>query len=131
MANITIDTKGIDKLQRKLGGDIAGKALKRIVTKVAITGENEGKKRSPHDRNRLRASITHRVNGLSGWAGTNVKYGKYLDQPVTRQPHYRTTAFAGQPTAGWLTEHAFDATAKQAQEITDDEVKSIEAAWRL
>ena len=130
MATIRIDTSDLMRLRRKLGNDAIRDAAKRIVRKVAITAENEGKKRSPVDTGRLRASITHAVSGLTGWAGTNVHYGLYLDQPRTRNPHYRGGPFAGSSTSGWLTDHAFKSAAKQADDIVADEVRGIESAWR-
>jgi hypothetical protein len=130
MATIRIDTSDLTRLQRKLGGDFLSDALKRIVKKVAITAENEGKKRSPVDTGRLRASITHATQNLTGWAGTNVRYGLYLDQPRTRRPNYRNGPFSGGSTAGWLTDKAFKSAAMQAEDIVADEVRTIESAWR-
>jgi hypothetical protein len=130
MATIRIDTSDLTRLQRKLGGDFLSDALKRIVKLTARAAENEGKKRSPVDHGILRSRITNAVSGLSGWAGTNVFYGRHLDQPRTRRPHYRDGPFIGQSTKGWLTEHAFKATEPLAKEFVADEVRTIESAWR-
>jgi hypothetical protein len=130
MADVTIQITGLTPLLGKVSGTVLADAVKRLVTQAAVLAENEGKKRSPVDTGRLRASIVHKVAGTSGWAGTNVKYGLYLDQPRTRNPHYRGGPYSGSSTAGWLTEHAFQATARQVQQLTSDEARRIEAAWR-
>lgn len=36
-------------------------------------------------------------------AGSNLPYGGALNDPVSRDPHYRDGPSAGQPTAGWLS----------------------------
>lgn len=105
MADIIVT--GVEEIKANLAPEQFHGAMRRILTKGAIQGENLGKERSPVNRGRLRASITHEVDQSSPptWAryGTNVQYGLYLNSPVTRNPHYRGGPRAGQSTRDWLT----------------------------
>jgi hypothetical protein len=124
---------GLGKLQARLTPELYAGAVKTILTKAAITGENLAKVGSPVDTGRLRASITHKVDGGNppAWSkyGTNVKYARPLDQPVTRRPHYRSGPRRGQPTKGWLTDTLKDVKVA-ADGFVKDAVGDIEAKWR-
>lgn len=127
--SITVTFTGDRHIMQMLNGGLLEGLPERLVTKTAIEGENQGKTYSPIDTGRLRASMTHQASGRTGWFGTNVRHGLYLDQPVTRRPHYRRGPYAGGSTAGWLSKKAREATAAKLPEIIEGEIRVIERRW--
>lgn len=132
MAEASIQIVGLAELQAKLQPERYQAAAGRILTKAAIQGENLGKERAPVNRGRLRASITHEVDTSSPpmWAryGTNVRYGLYLNSPITRNPHYRGGPRQGQSTRDWLT-GTLPEVSRYAQGQVGAEVARIQAEW--
>lgn len=130
MATINVRLQNLDHIDRNLRSSVIDGMVRRIVTKAAVTGENVGKIAAPVDTGRLRASMTHQVSGRSGWFGTNVEYAERLDQPKFRNYRYRRGPLEGNPTRGWLTKRAVDATVRQLDDFIDQEVRRLEARWR-
>lgn len=81
--SLSVTIEGLDELEDRLKEDILGPSVRRLLTRVAITGESGAKKRARVDTGRMRTSIAHEVdNGpFPIWAkfGTNVRYAPYQE----------------------------------------------------
>lgn len=130
VADLSIRLDGHASLLRKVGPGMVARTERRILTKAAISGENWASIASPVDTGRLRASITHAVTPPTAWYGTNVHYGKKLDESKLKAYRYRRGPFKKSRLKGWLTEKSREALAKDLPGIVDDEAKRLEAEWR-
>ena len=132
MSDTRITITGADEIERKCNPELYAASITRILTKTAIQGENLAKERSPVDTGRLRSSIAHEIDSSSPpmWArfGTNVRYGLYLNSPVTRDPHYRAGPRRGASTAEWMTGVAADLSGFAAAQVAG-ELSDIEGKW--
>ena len=128
--SISFAIQGIVELATKVAGIDPDDIGKRIITKAAIFGENQGKLRSPVDENRLRPSITHRVDSpRQARYGTNVFYGEILDKPDKRTPHYRSGPHTGKETSGWLSDTDVMVENEIHTRFIPDEERRIESQW--
>lgn len=128
---LTITVRGLDTLvanNRELQSGV-NEMGRRILTKTVITGQNLARQRAPVDFGRLRNSLTHRVQGPRAQYGTNVSYAKPLDQPRTRDPHYRRGPFQGTPTAGWFSDTVPLVEKELVNTIIPQEVDRLVRRW--
>jgi len=84
MNGLTIEIRGLDRIQRKLGdARFLQRPMRTFFDKSAIAVERRAKQNAPIDTGRLRSSITHQVDKapLPMWAkvGTDVFYGPYQE----------------------------------------------------
>jgi len=52
---------------------------KQIMSRACLMVERDAKKLCPVDTGRLRASITHEIDGLTGYVGSNVEYARAVE----------------------------------------------------
>ena len=52
---------------------------KQIMSRACLMVERDAKKLCPVDTGRLRASITHEIDGLTGRVGSNVEYARRIE----------------------------------------------------
>ena len=85
---------------------------------------------APVDTGRLRASLTvHQQANHVAW-GTNVPYGRDLDQPHRRgEPTYRRGPHKGEPTRSWLT-RTREIVRKQLRPLLRETEQAIQREWR-
>jgi len=72
--------------------DKINKANKQIMSKACLMVERDAKKLCPVDTGRLRSSITHEIEGLTGRVGTNVEYARHVElgtHKMAAQPYLR------------------------------------------
>jgi len=129
----SITIRGIAELRAKATPALYAIAVKNLLTKAVVYGENQAKLNSPVDTGRLRASVTHEVAGGSPppWAkfGTNVRYARPLDQPVSRRPHYRGGPHRGMPTKGWLSDRLPEVKKEAEAKFVPAAAREIEGKW--
>lgn len=134
---ITPNAAQLAHLQKVCTPDLYSDAITDVLTRGAITGENLAKEAAPIDFNRLRGAQSHEIAAGSPppWSkygtigGGNVEvYGKALDQPASRNPHYRRGPRKGNPTQGW-----FSNTLPKVQDAVDgfigNAIQKIEGKW--
>jgi hypothetical protein len=78
-----IEIHGLKELIARLDPKVIGPAIRRLLTRAAISGTNFAKVRSPVDTGRLRASIASEIDPsyLPLWAtiGSNVTYAAFQE----------------------------------------------------
>ena len=70
------------------GKEVANKintANKKIMEEACLLVEGDAKKLCPVDTGRLRASITHEIDGLTGYVGSNVEYSRAVELGTEKQ----------------------------------------------
>ena len=58
---------------------------KQIMSRACLMVERDAKKLCPVDTGRLRASITHEIDGLTGYVGSNVEYSRAVELGTEKQ----------------------------------------------
>jgi len=140
------------KIDIKLTGDkeiaakfkaLAGKSIKeleRAVTESAVYVEGEAKEKAPVLTNRLRSSITHKVNkttqGVQGRVGTNVDYA--ASQEFGTVPHFapisaraaKKYGFGNKDTVIWVSGEAHPFLIPALKEARGWIIKAIKRAFK-
>ncbi len=88
MAEWAVEIRGLDELRRRLDPALIGQALERALERSALVMQSEAKRQITQmgavDTGRLRASITHRLEGEGqgrfAVVGTNVFYAPYVHE---------------------------------------------------
>lgn len=135
--SVSVDQKQLAHLEKVCTPDLYSDAVKDVLTRGAITGENAVKESAPVDKGRLRGALSHQVAAGSPppWSkygviggGNVLVYGTALDQPVTRNPHYRGGPRTGSPTKGWFSD-SLPKVKDAVDGFIGDAIKRIEAGW--
>lgn len=119
---------------------LVGKALEFYLGKALLAYSKGISKRAPVEYGVLRGSLQpggkDTLTGLDSakppqWAkiGTAVKYAGPLNDPITRDPHYRNGPYAGESTAGWFDKGIDDAT-PDLEGYLAEAAEMIEDGWR-
>ena len=61
-------------------------ANKKIMSTACLLVERDAKKLCPVDTGRLRSSITHEIEGMIGYVGTNVEYARAVELGIEQPP---------------------------------------------
>ena len=59
---------------------------KKIIKTACLLVERDAKKLCPVDTGRLRSSITHEIEGMTGYVGTNVEYARAVELGIEQPP---------------------------------------------
>lgn len=73
------EVENLDKVIAKLAKLVDETTFKETMNKACIVVENQAKINAPAAAGQLRNSITHEVDGLNGYIGTNVSYAPYVE----------------------------------------------------
>lgn len=77
--NLNIDDKEIQESLQKLIDTQLPQAIEQGLDKACLAVEGAAKVLVPVDDGQLRQSISHEVNGIEGYVGTNVEYAPYVE----------------------------------------------------
>ena len=75
------------------------KANKQIISKACLIVERDSKKLCPVDTGRLRSSINHEIEGITGRVGSNVEYARAVEigtEKQSPQPYLRPALHANE-----------------------------------
>lgn len=95
---IQINVEGQDEVRRLIekAAKLYPEEAKKGVTLACIKVEKSAKQNAPVDTGRLKASITHKVDGLMGVVGSDVEYAPYIElgtQRMKAQPYLRPALY--------------------------------------
>ena len=80
---VTVNIKGLDELERKLGPQLVAGPARRFLTKWGIAVAAQAAVRSPRNKGQLAGSMTHEINGsypsISARAGTNADHAPFME----------------------------------------------------
>lgn len=133
MSLIGIDGRGGNETVARMGRLIDGypKVTREGLEDAASEGVRLAQDAAPYQDGTLRDSVEmRRISDTQVSYGTSNPIGLYLDRPVTRDPHYRTTSRRGQPTEGWFSRTREQVERYLANEVVPKVARAIRELWR-